>query len=175
MGRRRRMCGSPARVRRQARCQMKLHLGSLGTTLAYAYVLRVPLFIWLAVVALPLLAVPRGAPVGPLLRGLFDLSDPGEHRRAIEHLIEASAFSVVTLTALMVAATVAVTARLIIRDGGDRFDLPKVRWSLGIELAIRLLAGLVPVAIIGGAAAQSASTVSPLIAIAGGAIGVGLF
>jgi hypothetical protein len=58
---------------------MKRQLGSLGTALAYAYVLRIPLLIWLALLALPVVAVPRGAALGPLLRGLFDLSDPIEH------------------------------------------------------------------------------------------------
>jgi hypothetical protein len=172
---------------------MKLRLQSVGTTLAYAYVLRVPIFVWLLMVALPLVAVPRGAALGPLLRGLFDLSDPLEHGYVsdpfvsntgtrdvtfIEHLIEGASFALVALASWMVAASIGVVARLILRDGADRFDIPPLEMTPdkeGIELALRLLIALPPLFIVGAAAVQSSSTVAPLVMLAGVAAGFGVF
>ena len=91
----------------------------LGAVLSYAYVLRVPLLTWAALVALPFVAVPFDAALGPLLRGLFDLSDPPERAPVLAALFGALAFFLVTVAALMAAAAVAITARLILRDGAE--------------------------------------------------------
>jgi hypothetical protein len=169
---------------------VKLKLQPLATGLALVYVLRVPLFVWLTMLALPLVAVPRGAAAGPLLRGLFDLSDPFEHGPPsdrltgaatsstvplVEHAIEGSAFALVTLAALMAAASVGFTARLIIRDGPERFRMPSIPTSAGVELLLRVLLVIPPLFVVGGAVSQSAGTVAPATCVVGIAVGLAAF
>jgi Patatin-like phospholipase len=168
---------------------MKLRLDAFGSALGYAYVLRMPLVIWLGILALPLVAVPKGAALGPLLRGLFDLTDPLERGVSIgafeqrpqpvsllSHGVEAWSFALVTLASLMVVASIGITARLILLDGADRFNMHRVRTSPGIEVALRLLLGLPPLLIVGAALKQSADTFSSLaFMVAGIVAGVAAF
>ena len=168
---------------------MKLRLNALGSALGYAYVLRMPLVIWLALLALPLLAVPKGAALGPLLRGLFDLTDPLERVVSIDafeqpaqpigllsHCVEAWSFALVTLASLMVVASIGITARLILLDGAERFNMRLVPRSQGIEVALRLLLGLPPLLIVGAALTQSADTYSRLAFMSAGiVVGVAAF
>ena len=154
---------------------MKLRLNGFASALGYAYVLRMPLVIWLAILALPLVAVPKGAALGPLLRGLFDLTDPLERGVStgafeqtpqpvtlLSHGVEAWSFALVTLASLMVVASIGITARLIILDGADRFNMRRVPTSQGIEVALRLLLGLPPLLIVCAALKQSADTFASL-------------
>jgi hypothetical protein len=168
---------------------MKLRLDAFGSALGYAYVLRMPLVIWLALLALPLVAVPKGAALGPLLRGLFDLTDPLERGVSIgafehtsppvsllSHGVEAWSFALVTLASLMAVSSIGIIARLILRDGAERFKMPPVPASPGVEVALRLLLGLPPLLIVGAALKQSADTFSSLaFMVAGIVVGVAAF
>ena len=56
--------------------KQRMFVRDAGSVMAYVYVLRVPLLLCAAVGALPLIALPRDAVAGSLLRGLFDIADP---------------------------------------------------------------------------------------------------
>ena len=129
----------------------------VGRYLAYPYLLRIPLLCWLFLTALPLLAIPSAAPLGALLRGVFDIAGPSAGRSAF-------AYGLVTLASLLSAMTVAVTGRLILVDGEERFGAGHVPRRPGSRLMFRIvpLLGIVP-AIVGGTcyeahAAKSAVT-----------------
>jgi hypothetical protein len=130
----------------------------------YLYLLRVPLLIWIVLVALPPLSVWGAAPMSPLLRGLFDLAPP------LGGVTEpwwptfprvALAFGLVTLQALMVATAVAVTARLILLKGAARFDAGVVPNAPGVKLAFRLIPALGAIVIVAGSWSQSFHGLGP--------------
>src|SRR5262245_40560072 len=101
-------------------------LEKLGTFVAYAYLLRVPLLFWIALVALPGLAVPEGAPIGPVFRGLFSLADLPKEDWRNTVVFGPLAFALVTFAGLMTAVAIAVTARLIVLDAKERFGLREI-------------------------------------------------
>ncbi|OLD20469.1 MAG: hypothetical protein AUJ01_04115 [Acidobacteria bacterium 13_1_40CM_3_65_5] len=136
--------------------------------LTYVYLLRVPLLAWALLVALPILALPSQAPLGSLCRGLFDIVDPQTGGRFLS-------FAFVTLAGLMTAATIAVTARLVIRDGGARFDIVEAPNSDGINLAIRVVPVLAPLSIIAGAWWLSVPVAGWTSAIVGTFLGTAVF
>ncbi len=142
-----------------------------GTFLAYVYVLRVPLLTWLLLAVLPWVALPRDAVAGSLLRGLFDIVDPQE-RYALVPLVT---FALLTLTVLMVAATITITARLILLDGHERFDIDPLPPSPGIQLAVRLIPLGGAIAIILGAWIQSWDNIRFWKASVGIVVGAGAF
>jgi patatin-like phospholipase len=142
----------------------------VGTFLAYAYLLRVPLLVCAAVASLPMLALPRGAAAGPLLRGLFDVADP-----AYGWWWWIATFALLTGTALMVAASIAFTARIIILDAHDRFGVDQLARSAGIHLVVKLAAAAAAIALIGGAWWQSAGVVGVAVPIAGFVAGGAVF
>src|SRR5580765_6247046 len=107
--------------------------------LAYGYVLRVPLLVWLALTALPFVAIPTDAVAGPLLRGLFDITDQSMAGPGEAFVRVAIAFALVTVAALMAGATIWITASLIVADGEERFGLCPVQRSPGLQLLLRLL------------------------------------
>ena len=127
----------------------------LGTFFAYVYVLRVPLLVCAATGAMPLVALPRDAVAGPLLRGLFDVADPGA-----PPWVPFTTFAFLTFAGLMAAATIAVTARLILLDGGERFGLESLPQSEGIQLLVRLLPLSAAALLVGGAWYQSWGSLS---------------
>jgi len=124
----------------------------VGTLLAYAYLLRVPLLTCALLVALPIVALPRDAIAGPLLRALFDVTQPGA-----PWWTGFTTFALLTLAALLVAAAIAITARLILLDGGRRFDLVKIT-SRGLELMVRLVPLTAAAILVSGAWIQSGPT-----------------
>jgi hypothetical protein len=164
-----------ARATRAARRRQLLQ--NIGTLLAYLYVLRVPLVTCGLVVALPLIAVPRDAAAGSLLRGLFDIvsSDPG-----LGWFASFFPFALLTFAGLMVAATIAITSRLILLDGHERFDIqPLPPKSPGIQLVVRLIPVVSAAVLIAGAWIQSwpgfVEKARVFAAIAGTAASVGVF
>jgi len=136
--------------------------------LTYVYLLRVPLLAWALLVALPILALPSQAPLGSLCRGLFDIVDPQTGGQFLS-------FAFVTLAGLMTAATIAVTARLVIRDGGARFDIVEAPNSDGINLVIRIVPVLAPLSIIAGAWWLSVPVAGWTSAIVGTFLGTAVF
>src|SRR5262245_5245546 len=150
-------------------------LDKIGTFVAYAYLLRVPVLFWIGLVALPFLAVPEGAPLGPVFRGLFSLGDLPKDSWANVMFFGPLAFALVTFASFMTAVAIAVTARLILLDGQERFGLPEVEPQPGIELLSRLLPLLVPFAIVGGAALQSRGNLSRFLVGLGIAAGFAVF
>jgi hypothetical protein len=142
----------------------------VGMFFAYVYLLRVPLLICTLVAALPWIALPRDAVAGSLLRGLFDIADPGNGRA-----VWTFTFALLTGTALMVAASMVITARLILRDGHARFEVGRLPPSRGIQLVVRLVPALSVAGLVGGAWIQSAGTVGLLAPVVGIAIGSALF
>jgi hypothetical protein len=151
---------------------------SLDTLLQYAayiYVLRVPILACAILIALPWVALPRTAPLGSLLRGLFDLSDQEADNDAWRWVFGFVSFGLVTLAALMAAAAVTITARLIVRDGHARFRLQPIRHSDGVELVLRIIPLFGALSIIAGASFESRHDVSALAALIGIAAGFGTF
>lgn len=134
-----------------------LRSGSLGSYWAYLYLLRVPLLIWLVLIGLAPLSVWGAAPLGPVLRGLFDLVPPpaGGPDPGLVPLRIVVAFSLVALQALMAATAVAVTARLIVLDGAARFGAGAVPNSPGIRLSFRVVPALAALVLVAGAWSQS--------------------
>jgi hypothetical protein len=145
------------------------------TVLTYAYLLRVPLLAWGLLVALPWLAIPTDAAAGTLLRGLFDLSDQAEHGPLWTWGLGIFAFAQLTIVTLMAVAAIGITARLIILDGHERFDVPAAPLSLGIELMVRLLPLLAGILLIGGAWIQSHETVASSAVLTGILAGLAVF
>lgn len=145
------------------------------TVLTYAYLLRVPLLAWALLVALPWLAIPTDAAAGSLLRGLFDLSDQGEHAPFLTWVLGTAGFAQMTVVTLMGVAAIAITARIIILDGAERFDVDAAPPSPGIELMVRLLPLLAAIFLVGGAWIQSHPDVSHSAALSGILTGLVLF
>ena len=147
--------------------------------LAYLYLLRVPLLTWLFLLGLAPLSVWGAAPLGPALRGLFDLAPPpsSDLDTRVMLLRIFFAFGVVALQALMAATAVGVTARLIVLDGAERFKVAVVDNSPGIRLLFRVLPGAAAIVLVTGAWSQSWTPEWRRIAtMAGGtAAGVALF
>jgi hypothetical protein len=123
----------------------------IGTTLSYAYVLRVPLLLGLTIGGLPLIALPRNAVAGSLLRGLFDVADPNPPGPWVPFV----KFAVLTFTGLMAAATITIVARLILLDGCRRFEIDPLPPSPGIQLLVRLLPLSAAILLVGGVWVQS--------------------
>src|SRR5439155_873763 len=65
---------------------------------------------WLLLLVLPYVALPHDASAGPLLRGLFDVADPLLGGAVWSE----KTFALLTGAALMLAATIAITTRLIL-------------------------------------------------------------
>src|SRR5439155_3905809 len=103
-----------------------------GAYFAYLYVLRVPGLIWLLLVSLPWVSVPRGAVLGDLLRGIFDIAG-----RSLP--MSLLSWTLVTLASLFAAMSVAVTARLILVDGHERFGVGRIPRRPGVRLLYRLV------------------------------------
>src|SRR5688572_10007019 len=126
---------------------------SVGRYLAYIYLLRIPILTWTALFALPFLALPENAALGSLLRGMFDI---GSER----HLQTALSFFLVTTASLLIAATIGVTARLILLDGEERFGAGSIprrneTGADGIKLMLRLIPLSVAVPIVTGTCYQT--------------------
>jgi hypothetical protein len=136
--------------------------------LTYVYLLRVPLLAWALLVALPILALPSQAPLGSLCRGLFDIVDPQTGGQFLS-------FAFVTLAGLMTAATIAITARLVLWDGGARFDIDDVPATDGVNLAIRIVPALAPLNIVAGVWWLSVPVAGWISAIAGTLLGAAAF
>jgi hypothetical protein len=145
------------------------------TFLTYVYLLRVPLLTWGLLASLPWLAIPSDAALGSLLRGLFDLPDAPGTGGMLARMLGAWTFALVTVTALMAAAAIAITARLIVLDAHDRFGTAPPATLPGIELLFRLLPLLAAAGVIGGAWVQSYGTVGFWSALLGILIGLGIF
>src|SRR5262245_41080454 len=145
-------------------------LHKIGTVLAYIYLIRVPLGICLFLLALPYLALPRNAAAGSLLRGLFDVGDPDLGR-----YVWANTFGVLTVTALLLAATIAITARLILLDAHDRFEVDALPKSPGIQLVVRLVPGVAAAGVVVGAWIQSRHVVGAIAPAIGIAVGILVF
>jgi hypothetical protein len=109
------------------------------SSLAYGYVLRVPILVCLSLLALPFVAIPTDAIAGPLLRGLFDITDQSAPAGGASFAQVVVAFALVTVLALMAAATIWVTASLIVADGEERFGLRPVEKSAGTATAAAAL------------------------------------
>ncbi|MBI1898192.1 MAG: hypothetical protein HYS04_16915, partial [Acidobacteria bacterium] len=91
--------------------------------LPYIYFLRVPLLCSLALLGLPLAAVPPRAPARALLAGMFDVDPAGA--------------ALVTFLALSLAATLSIAADLVLRYGRMRFfaaPLPARLTRLGFTM-----------------------------------------
>jgi hypothetical protein len=133
---------------------------------AYLYLLRVPLLVWLSLIALAPLSVGPSAPFGPLLRGLFDIAPPVTSESAVCTFVRVTiAFGLVTLQALMAATAVAVIARLIGLSGAARFEAAPIANTPGFKLLVRVLPLLGAVSIVfGGAWVQSWPTFDPRVA-----------
>jgi hypothetical protein len=144
----------------------------LGRCLAYPYLLRVPLLVWLLLFSFPWVAVPTRAPFGALLRGIFDIGGASATMSLL-------AYSLVTLASLMTAMSVAVTARLILLDGHERFGAARVPRRPGARLLFRVVALLLmPASIVVAIcweAHVSRSDVSPFTELFGIAIGIVAF
>ena len=104
-----------------------------GAYFAYLYVLRVPGLIWLLLVSLPWVSVPRGA----VLRGIFDIAG-----RSLP--MSLLSWTLVTLASLFAAMSVAVTARLILVDGHERFGVGRIPRRPGVRLLYRLVPLVLP-------------------------------
>src|SRR4029079_1082127 len=82
--------------------------------------------------------------------GLFDIVDPDPPFGST--LVT---FGLLTLAALFVAITVAITARLILLDGHQRFDVRELPESPGIQVLVRLLPLVAAALCTGGAWVQT--------------------
>jgi predicted acylesterase/phospholipase RssA len=149
---------------------LRLRFHTLGTGLAYLYVLRVPIITWAVLFALPIVAIPRHAALGSLLRGLFDIGDsnPSETYQLLP-------FALLTFTMLMASATIAVTANLIAWDGGRRFEIDPLPPSRGIRLLLRVVPAIAAIAVIWGAWSQSGKDVGVWNSLGGIGIGIVVF
>jgi len=143
----------------------------LGSQLAYLYLLRVPLAVWLILLVVPWMAVlPHGA-LNPLLRGAFDIA-------GVNDLASLLAFFLVTLASLLAAASVGVTARLILLDGEERFGAARVPRTAGVRLTMRVLPLLTSVSIVVALCYEASASGAAIAwwAQAGGiGLGLGLF
>jgi len=111
----------------------------VGSYLSYLYLLRVPLAAWLLLVLLPVLSVPRRAPLGPLLRGIFDLSDGGAPQLVLS-------FALVAFVSYMAGVAAGLSARLIVLDGHARFSAAPIPTEQpGVKLVFRLVALSAPI------------------------------
>jgi hypothetical protein len=137
-----------------------------GSYLAYLYLLRVPILVWIGMVLLPFVAVPEGAPAEALLRGTFDIAQSGHPGWTI------LSFALVTLASLMTAVTVGITARLILLDGGERFGVGAVRNTPGVRLSLRILPLSAAIPIVVGAYWQTRAYVHWGIQVAGIVVGL---
>jgi hypothetical protein len=90
-----------------------------GRYIAYLYLLRVPLLVWLFLILFPWLAVSGDNAVSAVLRGIFDVAGAS---------LTGSTFAYfsVTLASLLCGMSTAVTARLVLYDGHRRFDTTRV-------------------------------------------------
>src|SRR5207245_2171107 len=115
---------------------------------AYLYLLRVPLLAWLVLVGLAPLSVWGAAPLGPVLRGLFDLAPAagGGGNAGLVPLRIVVAFGLVTLQALMAATAIGVTARLVVLEGAVRFGAGLVTNTPGARRSLRGAPALAPAA-----------------------------
>jgi hypothetical protein len=104
----------------------------IGRYVAYLYLLRVPLLVWVFLLLFPWLAVARDNAASAVLRGIFDVagSSLGE---------SAFAYFSVTLASLLCGMSVAVTARLVLYDGHRRFHTGQVPDRRGLARALFLL------------------------------------
>ncbi len=152
---------------------MRSRFDTVLSSLAYAYVLRVPILVWLTLIALPAVAIPTDAVAGPLLRGLFDITGQTSAAAGPSFVPVASAFALITTMALMAAATIWITARLVVVDGEERFGLRPAQQSPGLQLLLRLLPLLAATAVVAGALVQSARALGP--GLAGVFVGVLIF
>lgn len=91
-----------------------------------------PLLIWLFLVVLPVVALAPGSSSGTLLRGIFDVAGESSLRTIYDYCL-------VTLASLLAGMTVAVTSRLILLDGGERFGAGTVPNNDGVALMFRLI------------------------------------
>jgi hypothetical protein len=125
----------------------------IGPYLAYIYLLRIPLLTWAILFVLPLLALPKDAALGSLLKGIFDIGADGVWQTALS-------FFLVTSASLLTAATIGVAARLIILDGEERFGaghIPRRRevGADGIKLMLRVIPLSVALPLVSGASYQT--------------------
>jgi hypothetical protein len=144
----------------------------VGQYLAYLYLLRVPLLLWSFLVVLPVVALAPGSSSGTLLRGIFDVAGESSLRTIYDYCL-------VTLASLLAGMTVAVTSRLILLDGGERFGAGTIPNSEGVALMFRLIPLVVaPGSIVVGIwreARLGGATPSALAELSGTVLGVVLF
>src|SRR5437870_10172473 len=120
----------------------------VGRYLAYIYLLRVPLLAWAILFVLPFSAIPKGASLGPLLKGVFDIGGNDFQQAFLS-------FFLVTIASLLTSATIGVTARLIILDGQERFGAGRIPRGQepgadGIKLMLRVVPlSIVPPLVVG--------------------------
>jgi Patatin-like phospholipase len=131
----------------------------IGPYLAYVYLLRIPLLTWAVLFVLPLLALPKDAALGSLLKGIFDIGADNVWQTPLS-------FFLVSTASLLTAATIGVTARLIILDGEERFGaghIPRRRESGadGIKLMLRVIPLSVAVPLVAGASYQTLKETHP--------------
>jgi hypothetical protein len=142
-----------------------------GSYLAYLYLLRVPLLVWIFLVAFPLVAVGTGS-AAAMFRGIFDLAQPQDGASLF-------AYFLVTLASCLASMSVAVTARLILLDGHERFGTGRVPRRPGTALLFRLVPlALPPFSIVGSAICEgyrSGAGISPWVEIGGFVAGAAVF
>jgi hypothetical protein len=131
----------------------------IGPYLAYVYLLRIPLLTWVILFILPLVALPKDAALGSLLKGIFDIGADNVWQTALS-------FFLVTVASLLTAATIGVVARLIILDGEERFGaghIPRRRetGADGIKLLLRVIPLSVAVPLVSGASYQTLTESPP--------------
>jgi len=122
-----------------------------GSYLAYIYLLRVPLLIWLFLVCFPWIAVPKHAPAGSLLRGIFDIAG----RPGPLSTLPLFSFFLITFASLLACAAIGVTARLILLDGEERFGAGHVPRRPGVRLMYRVIPLLAPVSMVIGVCVET--------------------
>jgi len=107
-------------------------MDQVGFYLAYLYLMRVPIFAWIILVAFPIASVPTGAPLGSLLRGIFDLSSQSPYLTGLS-------LGMVAFFGLLTGVAIGVPARLILLDGEARFGASLA--VLGKPILRRILIG----------------------------------